>query len=93
MDCACVRHKCLSDMQQSACQAVFLPHSPSARHEGGGENTKIRGPEKSDDPKTSVSSGVATSAQRRQAVKCTARAGREQPYKNSIEMTEALKAQ
>lgn len=91
IDCACVRHKCLSDMQQSASPAVSLPHSPSAGREGGGENTKIRGPEKLDDPKTSVSSGVATPAQTRQAVKCTVRAGREQLYKNSIEMTEASK--
>lgn len=57
------------------------------------KNTEIRGPEKLDDPKTSVSSGVATPAQRGQVVKCTVRTGREQPYKNSIEMTEASKAQ
>lgn len=42
-----------------------MPHSSGAGHEvgvGGGESTKIRGPEKLDDPKTNVSNGVATPA-------------------------------
>lgn len=91
VNCARAGCHCLSDTQPSACPAVSLPNSPSTGDQGQQlrGDTKTRGAEQLEHPKTSVGSDVATPAHWRQALGCTVRAGRERRCKDGTEVTGA----
>lgn len=78
-------HVLSTSVSQTSCPVMFLQHGPSTGHDvGSGESTKIRGPERWDDPKQVWVVVWLLQPNWRQALRCTVRAEREKHYKNRM---------